>query len=80
MSRPSRGRAPLEAPVSAEIAAAALEAGFIVNAPSPDTLRLVPALTISAKQVDTFVAWLAEAGPAIVAAAAQPAPASGGAA
>lgn len=59
----------LGAPVSAEIAAAALEAGFIVNAPSPDTLRLVPALTITAAQVDTFVAWLAEAGPAIVAAA-----------
>ena len=60
--------AALSAPVAAEVAAAALEAGFIVNAPGPDTLRLVPALTITAAEVDTFVAWLADAAPAIVAA------------
>ena len=60
--------AALSAAVAAEVAAAALEAGFIVNAPGPDTLRLVPALTITAAEVDTFVAWLATAAPAIVAA------------
>jgi len=60
--------AALTSPVAAEVAAAALEAGFIVNAPGPDTLRLVPALTITAAQVDTFIAWLADAVPAIVAA------------
>ena len=58
--------AALAAPVAAQVAAAALEAGFIVNAPSPDTLRLVPALTITAAEVDTFVAWLAEAAPGII--------------
>ena len=58
--------AALTAPVAAQVAAAALEASFIVNAPSPDTLRLVPALTITAAEVDTFVAWLAEAAPGII--------------
>ena len=58
--------AALTAPVAAQVAEAALEAGFIVNAPSPDTLRLVPALTITAAEVDTFVAWLAEAVPEII--------------
>ncbi|MES1171137.1 MAG: acetylornithine transaminase, partial [Actinomycetota bacterium] len=58
--------AALAAPVAAQVAAAALEAGFIVNAPSPDTLRLVPALTITAAEVDNFVAWLAEAVPGII--------------
>ena len=58
--------AALAAPVAAQVAEAALEAGFIVNAPSPDTLRLVPALTITAAEVDTFVAWLAEAVPEII--------------
>lgn len=60
--------AALSAPVAAQVAAAALEAGFIVNAPSADTLRLVPALTITAAEVDTFIAWLASAAPAIIAA------------
>jgi len=60
--------AALSAPVSAQVAAAALEAGFIVNAPTPDALRLVPALTISAKEIDTFIAWFSEAVPPIIAA------------
>ena len=60
--------AALSAPVAAQVAAAALEAGFIVNAPTPDSLRLVPALTISAKEIDTFIAWFAEAVPPIIAA------------
>lgn len=60
--------AALSAPVAAQVAAAALEAGFIVNAPTADSLRLVPALTITAKQIDAFVAWLADAAPVIIAA------------
>jgi acetylornithine aminotransferase len=58
--------AALSAPVAAQVAAAALEAGFIVNAPTADTLRLVPALTISAKEIDTFIAWFTQAAPAII--------------
>jgi acetylornithine aminotransferase len=58
--------AALSAPVSAQVSAAALEAGFIVNAPTPDSLRLVPALTISAKEIDTFIAWFTEAVPPII--------------
>ena len=58
--------AALGAPVAAEVAAAALEAGFIVNAPNADTLRLVPALTITTADIDSFVAWLAEAVPGII--------------
>jgi acetylornithine aminotransferase len=34
------------------------EDGFIVNAPTPNTLRLVPALTLTVEQADTFVEWL----------------------
>ncbi|GAB2758928.1 acetylornithine transaminase [Sinomonas soli] len=45
---------------------AALDAGFIVNAPGPRTIRLAPPLILTAEQADTFVAAL----PALVAAAA----------
>jgi len=48
----------LDAPVSAQIAAAAIEAGFIVNPPSPDTLRLAPALILTQSEAQTFVKWL----------------------
>ncbi len=48
----------LEAPISAEVAAAALDAGFIVNPPAPDTIRLIPALTITSAELDPFVTWL----------------------
>ena len=58
--------AALSAPVAAQVAAAALEAGFIVNAPNADSLRLVPALTITAAEVDTFIEWLRDAAPAII--------------
>ena len=49
----------LATPVSAGVAAAALEAGFIVNPPSPDTIRLAPPLNLSVGEADTFVRWLA---------------------
>ena len=48
----------LTAPVAAQVADAALEAGFIVNAPRPDVLRLAPPLIITAEQLDGFVAVL----------------------
>jgi acetylornithine/N-succinyldiaminopimelate aminotransferase len=37
---------------------AALDRGFIINAPKPDILRLAPPLIISAAQLDSFVAAL----------------------
>ncbi|MFV0285658.1 MAG: acetylornithine transaminase [Demequina sp.] len=48
----------LAAPASAEIAQAAVNAGFIVNPPSPDTIRLVPALTLTTAEADTFLTWI----------------------
>ncbi|SEJ44792.1 acetylornithine transaminase [Demequina mangrovi] len=50
----------LAAPVSAAVAKAAVDAGFIVNPPSPDTIRLVPALTLTTAEADLFIAWMAE--------------------
>jgi acetylornithine aminotransferase len=50
----------LDAPKAPEVVAAAIEAGFIINAPQADTIRLVPALTLSAAEADTFLAWLGE--------------------
>lgn len=50
----------LEAEISAEVAAAALEAGFIINPPSPDTIRLAPALTLATDEAASFVTWLGE--------------------
>ncbi|WP_296664839.1 acetylornithine transaminase [Demequina sp.] len=56
----------LSAAVSADVARAAVEAGFIVNPPSPDTIRLVPALTLTRPEADLFVAWMADHGSRIV--------------
>ncbi|HEX7589979.1 MAG TPA: acetylornithine transaminase [Demequinaceae bacterium] len=50
----------LDTPAASEVVAAAIEAGFIINAPQADTIRLVPALTLSAAEADTFLAWLGE--------------------
>ena len=44
--------------IAAQVAAAALEAGFIVNAVTPDALRLAPALVLTAEQADSFLAAL----------------------
>ena len=44
--------------ISAGAAAAAMEAGFIVNAPAPGVLRLAPPLILSTEQADTFIAAL----------------------
>ncbi len=48
----------LTAPVAPAVATAALDAGFIINAPRPDVLRLAPPLIIAAAQLDSFVAVL----------------------
>lgn len=53
----------LTEPISARVCAAALEAGFIINAPRPDVLRLAPPLIITTDELQTFV----DALPALVA-------------
>ncbi len=50
----------LSAPIAADVVSAALDAGFIVNSPAPDTVRLIPALTLTADEADTFIAWLSD--------------------
>ncbi|MGO4340059.1 acetylornithine transaminase [Pedococcus sp. 2YAF34] len=56
------------APVAAQLAAAARDAGFIVNPVAPDALRLAPPLVVTLDQLDTFVAAL----PALLDAATAP--------
>ncbi|GAA1188845.1 acetylornithine transaminase [Nesterenkonia xinjiangensis] len=46
---------PGSAPLAPAIVAQALEAGFIINAPGPRTLRLAPPLTITEDQMMRFV-------------------------
>jgi acetylornithine aminotransferase len=50
----------LASPVAAAVSDAALDAGFIINAPRPDVLRLAPPLIVTAAQLDTFVTALPE--------------------
>jgi acetylornithine aminotransferase len=50
----------LDQPIAAEASTAALERGLIVNAPTPDRLRLVPPLVLSAAEADEAVAILRE--------------------
>jgi acetylornithine aminotransferase len=48
----------LARPVSAEVAAAALEAGFIVNNPTPERIRLAPPLVLGDDDAEAFLrAW-----------------------
>ncbi|MGP9539925.1 acetylornithine transaminase [Brachybacterium sp. AOP43-C2-M15] len=56
----------LTAPIAPQVVTAALEAGFILNAPDASTLRLAPPLVITTAQMDTFVTAL----PALLEAAA----------
>jgi acetylornithine/N-succinyldiaminopimelate aminotransferase len=58
-----RGRGLLQAvilaqPVAAAVVDAALAAGFVINAPHPDVLRLAPPLIVSAAELDGFVRLL----------------------
>ena len=46
----------LSAPVSAAVAAAALDAGFIVNNPTPERIRLAPPLVLGDEDVNAFLA------------------------
>ncbi len=48
----------LESEISAQVAAAALEDGFIINPPNPDTIRLAPSLTLTREEAAPFVSWL----------------------
>ena len=51
----------LTRPVSATVAAALLDRGFIVNAVAPDALRLTPPLVLTAQQASSFVGALPRA-------------------
>lgn len=46
----------LNAPLSAEVAAAALAAGFIVNNPTPTRIRLAPPLVLTDEDANAFLA------------------------
>ncbi|MDT7538571.1 MAG: acetylornithine/N-succinyldiaminopimelate aminotransferase [Actinomycetota bacterium] len=48
----------LTAPVAAAAERASREAGFLVNAPAPDVLRLAPPLVVQEHQLDAFVTAL----------------------
>ena len=68
----------LVAPRSAEVTAAALEAGYIINNPTPERIRLAPPLVLTDADADAFLAdW-----PAVLDAAGLPGtgagPAAGG--
>jgi len=41
-----------------KVAAAALDHGLLVNAPRPDTLRFMPALTVSQDEIDEMLTIL----------------------
>ena len=58
-----RGRGLLQAvilaePIAAAVVDAALSAGFVINAPRPEVLRLAPPLIISAAEIDSFISLL----------------------
>lgn len=48
----------LTEPVAAGVVSAALEAGFIVNAPRPNTIRLAPPLNLTVAQAQSFLTAL----------------------
>jgi acetylornithine aminotransferase len=48
----------LTAPAAKTIESAARDAGFLVNAPAPDVIRLAPPLIITEAQIDEFLAAL----------------------
>jgi len=48
----------LSTDVAAAVADRALSAGFIINAPTADALRITPPLVVTTEQIDTFVAAL----------------------
>lgn len=48
----------LAEPIAPAVVAAARDAGFIINAPAPDALRLAPPLVVTAEELSTFTAAL----------------------
>jgi acetylornithine/N-succinyldiaminopimelate aminotransferase len=50
----------LTRPVAADVARAALDAGFVVNAVAPDAIRLAPPLILTADQARDVVAFFAD--------------------
>jgi acetylornithine/N-succinyldiaminopimelate aminotransferase len=48
----------LNQPVAAQVELAARQAGFLVNAPAPDVVRLAPPLVVEDAQLDAFVSAL----------------------
>jgi acetylornithine/N-succinyldiaminopimelate aminotransferase len=51
----------LTEPVAAALTARLKDAGFLVNAPQPDVIRLAPPLIVSASQADALISALGEA-------------------
>ena len=45
----------LDSPIAHQVQAALLEAGVIVNAPTPSVIRIAPALTVTKAQIHTFI-------------------------
>ena len=45
----------LDSPIAKEVAVALLEAGVIVNAPTPSVIRIAPALTVTNTQIHSFI-------------------------
>ena len=48
----------LTRPIAPAVAEVALDAGFVINAPRPDVLRIAPPLVVPAEGIDDFVAAL----------------------
>jgi acetylornithine aminotransferase len=48
----------LDTPASGQVEAAARDAGFLVNAVTPDAVRLAPPLILTGEQADSFIAAL----------------------
>ncbi len=48
----------LRTPDAKKVAATALDHGLLINAPRPDTLRFMPALTVSRVEIDEMIARL----------------------
>jgi len=46
-------------PISGKIAADAMAAGLLINAPQPESLRFMPALTVTQDEIDQMLAMLA---------------------
>ena len=56
--RPAAGAGAERRDIAAEVADAALERGLLINAPRPDSLRFMPALTVTRAEVDRMIGLL----------------------